>query len=272
MIMTTEGNILKMRSTLKAHIKGVIVDYFLPLGDEEIDMNSLVGSDIAIEYVDRINCIHCGRKTSKSFSQGYCYPCFVSLPQTDACVLHPEKCEAHKGISRDMAWSEKNCLSNHIVYLALTPSLKVGVTRESQGPTRWKDQGAWEAIRLARTPNRYLAGLIEVDLKSHFADKTNWRAMLTGSRELFGNLVDEKMRAKSYLAEDLATYIIEDDSVETISYPVSSYPGKVKPLNLDTEKIVKGRLAGIRGQYLIFESGSVLNIRKFGGYYIKFSY
>ena len=265
-----EGNILKMRSSLEK--SGATVEYSLPVSGEDIKMNDLINEKIKIEYLGRINCIHCGRETKKSFAQGYCYPCFISLPQTDACSLHPEKCEAHRGISRDMSWSEKNCLSTHIVYLALTPGLKVGVTRESQIPTRWIDQGAWETIVLARTDNRYSAGVLEVFLKNHVADKTNWRHMLSGKKAGDVNLVSEKERIISILPGEMLSRVSDDINTLTIDYPVQKYPHKVKSLNIEETKLVEGVLSGIKGQYLIMESGEVLNIRKFGGYFVRITY
>lgn len=248
------------------------VKYSLPVGPDLISLNELRGTTIRLEYLNKINCIHCGRETRQSFAQGYCYPCFISLPQTDACILRPEQCQAHLGISRDMEWSKRNCLRDHFVYLALSPGLKVGVTRESQVPVRWIDQGAWEAIKLAVTPNRYTAGTIEVELKKYMSDKTNWRHMLTGLRTSDVDLVAEKNRVSSLLTEEMQQYIIDDEEIYTFKYPVEEYPAKIKTLNFDKDSTVEGVLKGIRGQYLIFEDGYVLNIRKFGGYLVDFYY
>lgn len=270
--MDFAGNILKMRSGLLPDGSGTEVYYHLRVGSSELDMNALLGKSIRIEYSGKINCIYCGRSTRKSFAQGYCYPCFVSLPQTDVCILHPEKCEAHLGISRDMSWAENNCLADHIVYLALTPGLKVGVTRVSQIPTRWIDQGAWEAIILARTPNRVTAGRIEVFLKGHLSDKTNWRKMLSGERNNMIDLRKEKGHFAALLPGELSGYVVDEDKVYELSYPVVEYPQKIKSLNLDNTSVVEGVLSGIKGQYLLFKSSEVLNIRKHGGYYIELSY
>ena len=248
------------------------VKYSLPIGSDLLPLNDLTGTSIMIEWGDKINCIHCGRETRQSFAQGYCYPCFISLPQTDACILRPEKCQAHLGISRDMEWSERNCLQNHYVYLALSPGLKVGVTRQSQVPVRWIDQGASAAIKLAVTPNRYIAGTIEVELKNHLSDKTNWRHMLMDLEPREIDLLDEKMRIYSLLPEEMKKYICKDDTIFKFQYPVEKYPAKIKTLNLDKDKTIKGILEGIKGQYLILEGGNVLNVRKFGGYLVDFYY
>ena len=270
--MHNRGNLRKMETGYDQGHPSVPVRYSLPVGPDLIYLNELAGTSVRFEYMNKINCIHCGRETRQSFAQGYCYPCFISLPQTDPCILNPEKCQAHLGISRDMEWSERNCLRDHFVYLALSPGLKVGVTRESQVPVRWIDQGAWEAIKLAVTPNRYTAGTIEVELKKHLSDKTNWRHMLTGLRIPDIDLRLEKKRVSSLIPDEMQQYLIEDDKIYSFEYPVEEYPTKLKTLNFDKNSTVEGVLAGIKGQYLIFNGGYVLNIRKFGGYLVDFYY
>lgn len=258
-----KGTIRKMKAELTEP-----VSYALPVGDESVEMNSLIGRDIELEYLNEIYCIGCGRKTSKSFAQGYCYPCLLNSPETDKCILHPELCEAHNGISRDMEWSAAHCLQDHFVYLSDTTGLKVGVTRVSQVPTRWIDQGATRAVKIARTPNRFLAGTIEVYLKSHFADKTNWRNMLSSPETSGADLLAEKRRASVLLAGEFSQYLIDDGTITSVVFPVREYPKKVNPLSFDKTTVISGKLDGIKGQYLIFEGCRVLNIRKHNGYNI----
>ena len=262
-----QGNLLKMRTEINHP-----VDYYLPIGTDEIYMNEMIGKQLHLSYQHQINCIHCGRVTKTSFAQGYCYPCFQSLPETDACILRPELCEAHLGKSRDQAWAEQHCLQDHYVYLALSSALKVGVTRHSQVPTRWIDQGAWKAIKLAKTPNRNLAGQIEVALKEHLTDKTNWRHMLTNQLLMGVNLHIEKMKIKNKLPDSLKEYYVNDDEVVELNYPVSTFPEKVKSFGFDKQPDFEGKLVGIKGQYLIFEEGNVINIRKHGGYQIELAW
>jgi len=265
--MKIQGSLLKMKSELNNP-----VDYFLTLGEERIHMNELIKKDISITFLDEIHCIRCGRKTNKSFHQGYCYPCFRTAPETDNCILKPEMCQAHKGISRDMEWAKNNCLQDHIVYLAISSGLKVGVTRKTQVPTRWIDQGASFAIKIAEVPNRYTAGIIEVNLKKHFADKTNWRNMLTNKIDLETKLLEQKQKAKDLVRKEFVKYFIDDNEILEISYPVIEYPEKVNSFSFDKENRIEGKLIGIKGQYLIFEGGIVLNIRKHNGYEIELSY
>jgi hypothetical protein len=262
-----EGNLLKMRSS-----RGQEVDYFLKLENEEVYMNELIGKPLKLVYKGQINCIKCGRKTKTSFAQGYCYPCFISVPETEECVLRPELCQAQDGIARDMAYAEKNCLTDHYVYIAQTAGIKVGVTRHHQIPFRWIDQGAWRAIKLAVTPNRYIAGSIEVALKEFFNDKTNWRNMLTNKLTGGIDLVEEKDRAIELLHLDYQQYATDDDEITEINYPVLRYPEKVKSLNLNKTPVIDDVLTGIKGQYLIFDSGAVLNIRKHNGYLVEFGF
>jgi len=244
------------------------VDYYL----DNIYLNELLGKKITINYTGQIFCIKCGKKTNKSFAQGFCYPCFISAPETEECVLNPELCRAHEGVARDMDYAKEHCLNDHFVYLAVSSHLKVGVTRKSQIPTRWIDQGASRAIKLAQTPNRFTAGLIEVELKKHLSDKTSWQKMLKNEIDTSINLNVEKIRIGNLLSEKNKEFIIEDNEIHEFNYPCTKYPAKVKSLNLDTNPKIDGILTGIKGQYFIFEDDTVINIRKFGGYKVSFEY
>jgi len=259
--MKVAGQIRKMLTE-----NGNPVQYTLPLGSDFIPLNELVGRHIELEYLSEIQCVNCGSVTKKSFAQGFCYRCFISVPQTDACILRPELCQAHEGISRDMEWAKDNCLKDHFVYLAISSGLKVGVTRSTQVPTRWIDQGAWKAIRLAQTPNRHLAGLIEVSLKKHLSDRTNWQRMLKNQLAENINLLEEKRRVSKLIPIDLQAYITDNEEIMEITYPVLEYPKKVKSLSFDKIPLVAGKLTGIKGQYLIFDKQFVFNVRKHGGY------
>ncbi len=262
------GTFLKMQSS----VNDGDVEYLLHLSEDEIIVNDLIGKTLTIEWKNEIECIKCGNSTIKSFGQGYCFPCFASIPETAPCILRPELCEAHLDNARDMEWSKKNCLTTHVVYLALSSGLKVGVTRGSQVPTRWIDQGAIKAIKFAETPNRHLAGLIEIDLKKYMSDKTSWQKMLKNEINFNINLLEEKNKTKKILRSDLIKYISADDETSEFNYPVEKYPVKVKSINLEKEKVFTGILSGIKGQYLIFESGHVINIRKYNGYKVSLSF
>ncbi len=272
--MKATGVLKKMEADLTPDIKtgAKLAHYRLPIGDKTREMDTLIGKKVHLRYEGEIHCLNCGQLTKKSFGQGYCYPCFISIPQTDACVMRPELCQAHLGISRDMKWSETHCLQDHYVYLALSSGLKVGVTRSSQIPTRWIDQGAWKAVKLAKTPNRHLAGVIEVTLKEFMDDKTNWRQMLTGDPDPSVDLLQAKDEAVGHLNNELQDYVTVDDEIIEIHYPVSLYPTKVKSINLDKDPEYEGILTGIKGQYLMFEDGFVINIRKYGGYLVNLEF
>lgn len=263
--MEYRGNIKKMVSSREE-----VIQYQLPLGELVVDMNPLLGQHIHLEFQGKINCIRCGRETAKSFAQGYCYPCFTSAPETEDCVLRPELCRAHEGMARDLEYAKNHCLIDHVVYISFTSGIKVGVTRNTQLPTRWIDQGAVAVIELARTPNRFLAGCVEVALKEHMNDKTNWRRMLTEIVPGSVDLVAEKERIAELVPEDLRQYLVQTDTVTDFSYPVVSYPEKVRSLNLDKDPVVSGVLTGIKGQYLMLDRSSVINMRKFGGYLVSF--
>jgi hypothetical protein len=261
--MVYKGNLLKMRVE-----KINPVNYYLPLGNTEVFLNDLVGKPIELKYQGEINCIKCGRKTNKSFAQGYCFPCFQNAPETEDCVLRPELCKAHIGVARDMQFARERCLIDHFVYLSFTSNVKVGITRHTQIPVRWIDQGASLAIKIARTPNRYLAGLIEVNLKQKYADKTQWSAMLKDIEPSY-DLLAEKENAINALDDSLKEYIWPDNEIMYITYPIINYPDKIKSVDLEKNTHIKGTLVGIKGQYLMFDSGQVINIRKYGGYLVE---
>ena len=261
--MRYNGTLLKMETKLANPI-----EYELPIGDELVYMNHLIGKYIAFKWLKEIYCVVCGRKINKSFAQGFCYPCFLNAPETSECIFRPELCRAQDGVARDMEWAENHCLQDHIVYLAISSGVKVGVTRSGQIPTRWIDQGAWQAIKLGKTPNRYTAGLIEVALKEHISDRTNWQRMLKNQLIEGVDLTVTKKEMVAHLPSDLQNYISEDDDITEINYPVNEYPEKVKSLSFDKLEEITGRLWGIKGQYLIFDDGTVLNMRKHTGYMV----
>lgn len=264
--MELSGGLLKMKSDL-----GNTVNYALPIGNEFIDLMPLIGQNISFRYLKEINCIVCGRKTNKSFFQGMCYPCFKNAPEAEECVLRPELCTAHEGVARDMDYARQHCLQEHIVYLSYTGNIKVGVTRKPQIPTRWIDQGATSALILAITPNRNLAGKIEVLLKDYIADKTNWRTMLKTS-QFAAELQEKKANLKQYFTKEYEPYFKEETEIVNINYTVLKYPQKVTSVGFDKEQVIVGKLNGIKGQYLIFDDGRVLNVRKHGGYKVTLSY
>lgn len=264
--MKITGGLLKMKAELKSPIH-----YHLPIGEELIDVNSLINKRIRLSYENDIFCINCGSKTYKSFNQGMCYPCFQSSPLASECIIHPERCQAHLGIGRDMEWETKYHLTPQIVYLALTANAKVGITRKPQIPTRWIDQGAVQTIILAEAPNRYLAGMIEVSLKAFISDKTHWQKMLKNQINPDINLNSLKDEMIQNLSPDLRKYVV-DSELQDLSYPVLDYPEKVKSLSFDKLPVVEGVLTGIKGQYLMFDYLNVLNIRKHQGYVVSLEY
>jgi hypothetical protein len=263
--MENRGQLLKMRTEFHKPVK-----YYLPVGENEIYMNELIGHDILLEFTGKINCIKCGARTSKSFNQGYCYKCFKTAPENDASVINPELSKSQFGIARDIEWAEKHDLIDHYVYLSLTSGIKVGVTRYHQIPTRWIDQGAAYAIKIAQTPNRHIAGIIENFLKQYIADKTNWRNMLKDKLDEDVDLPGAKQKMISLLHPELQKYAVDDHQATEITYPGDYIPEKVSSFTFDKEKAVQGKLMRIKGQYLIFKDDTVLNIRKHAGYNIMF--
>lgn len=239
------------------------VAYSLKIGEEKIPVNPWIGKRIRIDFTG-YECLACGSPLPV-FAQGVCKQCFFTIPETGQWIIHPELCTAHLDIEdRDLEYEKSVQLTPHIVYLAKTSNVKVGVTRKTQVPFRWIDQGADEAIAVLETPNRYLAGKAEVFLKQHFTDKTSWQKMLKGistSKELTA----EKKRLRTFLPGEFANYWIAGNKITRISYPLPEYPVKIKSVNIAKQGHFEGILTGIKGQYLIFESGQVFNVRNQAG-------
>jgi len=255
---------------MQVHLEDV-VKYKLVSGNEVLDMNNLIGKKVELKFTGKINCVKCGVETKTSFHQGLCYQCFETAPEADACIMKPELCLAHEGVSRDMDWSKQGCLKPHYVYLAKTSAIKVGVTRESQVPVRWIDQGADVAIKIAKTPYRQLAGLIEVAMKEYFSDKTSWQKMLKNEKTE-ECLVDAKNRALSLMPQEFKKYIIKHNEIVTIKFPHEKNPKTVKSLRFDKVPLISGVLTGIKGQYLIFDNEFVFNVRSHSGYNAEISF
>ncbi|WNW14143.1 DUF2797 domain-containing protein [Pseudomonas sp. DTU_2021_1001937_2_SI_NGA_ILE_001] len=250
------------------------VQYAFRLGDAEIPVNPLIGQSLRLEYLGAIHCSHCGRKTKTSYSQGYCYPCMQKLAQCDICIMSPEKCHHHEGTCREPAWGEQFCMTDHIVYLANSSGVKVGITRATQLPTRWLDQGASQALPILRVATRQQSGFVEDLLRSQVADRTNWRELLKGEalpvdlvairEQLFAQCADGLAALQARFGLQ-AIQLLSDAEPLTFSYPVEAYPTKIVSFNLDKNPVVEGTLLGIKGQYLIFDTG-VINIRKYTAY------
>ena len=270
-----EGILRKMKSRLEQP-----VSYKIPLGDNEVPLTPLIAKKIKLEYSGNIFCVNCGRKSNKSFNQGYCYPCFQKLAQCDSCIIHPEKCHFDQGTCREPVWGEKYCMQDHIVYLANSSGLKIGITRATQIPTRWIDQGATQALAIIRVRTRLQSGILEIMFKEHVADKTNWREMPKGDAEPLDMLAKSKLllaKCESEIKELEARFgffaisVLNGIEPLEINYPVEIYPEKIASFNFDKDPKIEAKLLGIKGQYLIFENG-VINLRRFSGYEIKLSH
>ena len=250
----------KMLSEYRSH---PTVQYFLRFGTELECVNNSIGKKLVIEATGTIFCLACSRKTSKSFHQGYCFPCMKKLARCDSCIIKPELCHFHNGTCREPEWGQQHCMIPHLIYLANSSGIKVGITRAHQAITRWIDQGAIQAIPIGLVKNRLESGVIEVILKQNFPDKTNWRTMLKGNIE-FLDLSDARQEAIDLLPIHPFVEVQASDPL-TIDYPVLAYPKSIKSFNLDEQRKLEGTLLGIKGQYLILDTG-VINLRSFGGY------
>ena len=272
------GHLRKMR--VQYENSATPVEYFLTLDDglESISLNAMLGKRLSIRFKNEIHCVSCGRKSNKSFNQGHCYPCFIRLASCDKCIMSPEKCHYEQGTCREPLWGEEHCMQSHYVYLANSSGLKVGITRGDQLPTRWIDQGAIQGLAIYKVSQRYYSGLVEILYKQKISDRTQWQRMLKGQVEEM-DLLQQQQVLNELFSEQIeelqsglpkgAVETIENNTMTEIRYPVDTYPQKVKSFNLDKQPLVEGVLMGIKGQYLILDTG-VINIRKFSGYHIDF--
>ncbi|AAN67630.1 MULTISPECIES: DUF2797 domain-containing protein [Pseudomonas] len=270
MIELARGSLSKMAVSLQAPV----VQYSFRLDDTQVPVNPMIGQRLRLEYLGAIHCSHCGKRTKTSFSQGYCYPCMTKLAQCDVCIMAPEKCHYDAGTCREPSWGEQFCMTDHVVYLANSSGIKVGITRATQLPTRWLDQGASQALPIMRVATRQQSGLVEDVLRSQVPDRTNWRALLKGDAEVL-DLPAIREQVFEACADGLrelqgrfglqAIQPLPDAEVVQMNYPVEAYPKKIVSFNLDKDPVAEGTLLGIKGQYLIFDTG-VINIRKYTAY------
>ncbi len=274
MFEVARGALSKMATQLDAPVQ-----YAFRLGDEQIAVNPMIGKTVRLEFLGTIHCSHCGRKTKTSFSQGYCYPCMQKLAQCDLCIMSPERCHYDAGTCRDPGWGEQFCMTDHVVYLANSSGIKVGITRATQIPTRWIDQGATQALPIMRVATRQQSGFVEDLLRSQVADKTNWRALLKGDAapvdllHVREQIFDACAGGITTLQERFGLQAVQplnEQSVVEIRYPIEGYPAKITSFNLDKNPVAEGTLLGIKGQYLMFDTG-VINIRKYTAYQIAAS-
>jgi hypothetical protein len=270
---TLTGTLEKMKTELNTPVQ-----YSIPIGNELIALNEYIGQPIKIAFEGKIICQGCAKPTKKSYSQGYCYLCCQRLARCDMCILKPEQCHHHLGTCREPEWGETHCMIEHAVYLANTSGLKVGITRHSQMPTRWIDQGAQQALVVARTSSRRIAGYFEVVLAQHISDKTNWRQLLKAEAQPI-DLAAKKVELLNQCAPELAgitaefgadAFKIVDEPLVTLGFPVRDYPEKVTSIGLDKRPMIEGVLTGIKGQYL-YLGHEVFNVRKHTGYRVSIS-
>lgn len=269
-------------SVTEQQIQQANVEYKFILDRSDIELPFQVGQEIELEWTGNIYCVSCGAKTPKSYSQGHCFKCMKTKASCDMCIMKPETCHYHLGTCREESFAMEVCFQPHIVYLANSSALKVGITRLGQMPTRWLDQGATQALPIMKVGSRRLSGHLEVMFGTQVADKTDWRKLLKGEAEplnmieIRDQLLNEFEPQISSIRDEFSMNLDFNESMEILEhelprqfiYPVEQYPEKVKSLNLDKTPIIRGKLQGIKGQYLLLDIG-VINIRKYTGYELK---
>ncbi len=271
--MQWEGNLRKLGTSERPDEYGQ-VNYALQGANvinelPEEPINDWVGKRMIIEYNGQINCRVTGQLLRKSYGEGMSYQTWMEHPSAVPSVLRPELSRIHEGIAlRDFDWEQKHHNQPHFLYISHTGDFKVGVTRTTNCPFRWHDQGAVSAIAIALTPYRQLAGEMEVALKEILSDKTNYRKMLLDVQPKTVALDDLKEECFEHLGAVYESFFI-DESPQEFKYPVMTYPSKVTSLKLDKTPRIEGMLQGIKGQYLMFDGGRVLNLRRHSGYWVR---
>lgn len=261
--MQYEGILTKMQTE-----PGSPIQYYMVFENSFLNVNQLLGKQFEINFMG-YSCLNCSKK-KKIWRMGFCYDCFYSTASAGDWIMRPELSTAHLGVAdRDLDFETKAQVQPHIVYLAAASDIKVGVTRKTQVPTRWIDQGASQAMPIIEVPNRYLAGITEVALKNHMSDKINWKKMLLNDISPI-DLSSQRAFVRPLLPEEVQEYFeATEEKLYNLEYPVLEYPKKISTLNLVTTPIFQGRLIGIKGQYLIFEDGTALNVRAYEGFAVQ---
>lgn len=249
-------------------VDGDRVNYAMRLGARTVPMADRIGHELTLRFTGARTCTACGKRVKKFYGQGLCYPCLVNAPEASECIVRPELCRAHLGEGRDPAWENEHHNTEHFVYLSQTGGVKVGVTRATQIPVRWIDQGAVLAVLIARTPYRQLAGAIEVALKEHFADKTNWRRMLQQVEPDIATLLAARDVAIGSVPDELGPYMLPAEEARTLDYPLSETLPKITSVSFEKLPEIGGTLLGIKGQYLLWKDGRVFNVRNHSGYHV----
>ncbi|HEX2616038.1 MAG TPA: DUF2797 domain-containing protein [Flavobacteriales bacterium] len=248
---------------------GGAVNYAMRLGAQIVPLAEHIGRPFTLSFTGARSCTSCGQRVKKFYGQGLCYPCLRDAPEASECIVRPELCRAHLGEGRDPAWEVEHHHQEHDVYLSHTGGVKVGVTRGTQVPVRWIDQGAGIAMRIARTPYRQLGGAIEVDLKRFFGDRTNWRAMLQQAITDPSALLEAHAQAREGLVPELRAYLLEKPEPAFFTYPLPAPLPKVVSVSLEKLPEVTGTLLGVKGQYLVWADGRVLNVRNHSGFHVE---
>lgn len=238
-------------------------------GTDKIDtmpLTTIIGSTVNIEHTGQKKCLVCGRKVKKLYQNGYCFPCVTSLAECDLCIVKPHECHHANGTCRDNQFAESHCLIPHYVYLAFSSGFKVGLTRKGRQLIRWVDQGASQAMLLAELPSRKHAGEMEMTIAKNIADKTDWRKMLRGETIPDKTLTEIRSQVESTLPEEYREYLLLDSHIHTFHYPrTEDAVLNLNSLSLDKVPNIKGRLLGVKGQYLLLDNG-VFNVKKHSGY------
>ena len=275
-------NALENQQDLNAKQISINAEYEL---DQEVPLTR--GLHLKIKHLEIFQCTAC-KKSIKKLFEGYCFPCFRKKASADRCIMSPHLCHYNLGTCREPNWGDEFCYQPHYVYLSYTDKFKVGITRHTQIPTRWIDQGATAATFIAKVTSRHQAGVIENTLKEILHDKSHWlnmlkngnnRPSLTEIQEKVAFIIDWIKNNEVFLKNEILVKTPEHlklnkniefyDSavIMNINYDVSTENLKYKSINLDKNPEIEGIITGIKGQYIFFGE-QVFNMRRHEGYLV----
>jgi hypothetical protein len=263
-----EGYIRELKHAYGGEIP---IRYLFQTDQTELSINEYLGQQISISYTRRKACVNCGRSVKKLYQNGYCYPCMTTLAECDLCIVKPHDCHFHKGTCRDEEFAESHCMIPHYVYLAYSSNIKVGLTRKGRQFTRWVDQGALAAVLVAELPTRKQAGELEMEIAKTMQDKTDWRKMLVAKSVEEVDLLSVRADVIAKLTDEYQGFVLTNEPIHQFSYPaLPDHEVKLSSLALDKQETVTGRLLGMKGQYMILDTG-VFNVRKHNGFHVQVS-
>lgn len=234
----------------------------------DLPLSELVGTEVRLTISEDQYCTQCGTESKSSPCSGC-----AGEPPHATCVMHPAAHCDYTGCPYP-DYKERSCSHSHIVYLAATDRIKVGISRESRARCRWAEQGASHAIPIARAPNRKAAGIIEKALGEEWPQRHRhqWYLPMDNAVErliddaLATDLIPEKLWP-CYLWDDADREAVRDAIVDVPSITAPSLNERLtsNQYALSAGETREGRVLGIRGEIIATDS-FVVNLNEHSGH------